>query len=82
MTPLREMWRVLKQGGYLLLYLPDEDEYPKVGENGANPDHKWNVNYEKVVDAMKLIGSWDLVDFQKRNQGNEYSLYFVFKKVI
>lgn len=77
---LKEWWRVIKQGGKLILYLPDEDEYPKVGEPGANPDHKWNVNYEKIIDAMKLVGSWDLIDFQKRNQGMEYSLLFIFKK--
>lgn len=79
---LREWLRVLKPGGYLVLYLPDEDEYPKVGEKGANPDHKWNVNYNAV---MRLMGNtrqpFDLMDFQKRNQGQEYSLYFVFQKV-
>lgn len=78
---LKEWWRVIKVGGYLILYLPDEDEYPKVGEKGANPDHKWNVNYDKVIEAMKEVGSWDLIDFQKRNQEDEYSLYFVFKKI-
>lgn len=80
-TALKEWWRIVKQGGYLALYLPDEDEYPKIGMPGANIDHKWNVNYNKVVDAMKEMGSWDLVDFQKRNQDNEYSLFFVFKKI-
>lgn len=76
---LKEWMRVIKQGGYLILYVPDEDEYPKVGEDGANPDHKWNVNYDRVVEAVP--GGWDLVDFQKRNEGYEYSLFFVFKKV-
>src|SRR3954467_2061098 len=33
---LKEWLRVLKPSGYLLLYLPDEDDYPKVGEKGAN----------------------------------------------
>jgi predicted SAM-dependent methyltransferase len=78
---LKEWFRCVKPGGYLILYVPDEDEYPKVGEEGANPDHKWNVNYDRVVDAMKEIGSWDLVDFQKRNQDYEYSLFFVFKRI-
>ena len=78
---LKEWWRILKPGGHLILYLPDEDEYPKVGEPGANPDHKWNVNYDGVVAAMKAIGSWDLVEFEKRNKEQEYSLLFVFKKV-
>lgn len=77
---LKEWVRCIKKGGYLTLYLPDEDEYPKVGEHGANPDHKWNVNYQKVVDAMLEIDrSWDLVLFEKRNQRFEYSLLFVFK---
>ena len=75
---LKEWYRVLKVGGYLILYLPDEDEYPKVGEEKANPEHKWNVNYDKVVEAMP--GGYDLIDFQKRNQEKEYSLFFVFKK--
>jgi ADP-heptose:LPS heptosyltransferase/predicted SAM-dependent methyltransferase len=79
---LREWLRVLKRGGYLVLYVPDEDEYPKVGTPGANPDHCFNVNYEVVVQLMKETGSgWDLVDFQKRNADHEYSLFFVFEKV-
>lgn len=78
---LKEWLRVIKTDGYLILYVPDEDEYPKVGEKGANPDHKWNVNYDKVIEAMKSVGGWDLVDYQKRNQDREYSLYFVFKKL-
>ena len=77
---LTEWCRVLKEGGYLVLYVPDEDEYPKVGEPGANPDHKWNVNYQKVIDAMMQVPrSWDLCQFEKRNETDEYSLFFVFK---
>jgi predicted SAM-dependent methyltransferase len=77
---LREWCRVIKHGGHLIIYVPDEDEYPKVGETGANPDHKWNVNYDKVVKYMEGVPrNWDLIDFQKRNQGDEYSLFFVFK---
>lgn len=78
---LKEWWRLVKVGGYLVLYLPDEDEYPKVGEDGANPDHKWNVNYGRVIAAMDDVRGWDLVDFQKRNSDDEYSLLFVFKKI-
>ena len=78
---LKEWWRLVKPGGYLVLYLPDEDEYPKVGEPGANPDHKHNISYDFIVDAMKEVGSWDLVEFEKRNKGMEYSLLFVFQKM-
>jgi ADP-heptose:LPS heptosyltransferase/predicted SAM-dependent methyltransferase len=79
---LKEWLRVLKKDGYLVLYVPDEDEYPKVGTEGANPDHCFNVNYDTVIDLMKRTGgAWDLVDFQKRAEGVEYSLFFVFRKV-
>jgi ADP-heptose:LPS heptosyltransferase/predicted SAM-dependent methyltransferase len=81
-TPtLKEWWRVMKDGAYLVLYLPDEDEYPKVGEEGANKDHKWNVSRDRLIDYMRPIKGWDLVDFQKRNETDEYSLYFVFRKI-
>lgn len=81
-STLKEWMRVLKPRGYLVLYLPDEDEYPKIGEPGANIDHQWNVSYDRLVQAMRDSGtSWDLVDFQKRNEGIEYSLLFVFQKV-
>ena len=77
---LQEWARVVKKGGYIVLYLPDEDEYPKVGDKYANKDHKWNVNYDQVVAYMDTVKrDWDLIDFQKRNQNDEYSLYFVFQ---
>jgi ADP-heptose:LPS heptosyltransferase/predicted SAM-dependent methyltransferase len=75
---LKDWMRVIKVSGYLVLYLPDEETYPKVGTEGANPDHKFNVNLKCVLDAMP--DGFDLIDFQKRDQGDEYSLYFVFKK--
>ena len=79
---LQEWFRVIKTGGHLMLYLPDEDDYPKVGEKGANKDHKWNVNYNKVVEVLEQVPySWDMIDFQNRNEGNEYSLYFVVRKL-
>ena len=79
---LKEWMRVLKRDGYLILYVPDEDQYPKVGEEGANPDHCWNVSYDKVIELMGRTGfAWDLVDYQVRSEGHEYSLFFVFQKL-
>ena len=79
---LKEWLRVVKPGGHLVLYVPDDTEYPKVGDPHANPDHKVNLNYEYVVEAMREAGSWDLIDFQKRNADDEYSLLFVFKRLV
>lgn len=79
---LREWLRVVKPNGYLVLYLPDETLYPKVGEEGANPDHKWDVSYTRLIELMRNTDvSWDLVDWQRRDQGQEYSLFTVFQKL-
>jgi predicted SAM-dependent methyltransferase len=79
---LNEWFRVLKVGGHMCLYVPDEDEYPKVGEKGANPDHKWNCNYERVCECLDRTNyDWDMVEFAKRNATNEYSLWFCVRKL-
>ena len=78
---LAEWWRVLKVGGYLVLYLPHEDLYPKVGEPHANPDHKWNVSEDALVSAMQTVGSWDCRVLEQRNERMEYSLFAVFEKL-
>lgn len=84
---LKEWFRVIKPGGHLVLYLPDDKLYPKVGTEGANPDHKHNLNQKKMVDSMGLIPGWDLVVNELRDQdngpgekGNEYSFLQVYKK--
>jgi ADP-heptose:LPS heptosyltransferase/predicted SAM-dependent methyltransferase len=77
---LTDWCRVIKQNGHLMLYVPDEDQYPKIGQPYSNPDHKWDCNYDKVVKAMESVPrGWDLIDFQKRSEDDEYSLWFVFK---
>jgi predicted SAM-dependent methyltransferase len=87
---LREWMRVVRIGGHLVLYLPDEDQYPKCAEPErgiaeepyVNKDHKWNVNYDRVVAAMERTGhNWDLVHFEKCSGDDEYSLFFAFKKL-
>ena len=45
---LKEWWRKLKTGGYLVLLLPDMENgrYPRVGEREGNPSHRVNVGPE------------------------------------
>lgn len=76
---LREWWRLVKQGGYLVMYLPHKDYYPNIGQPGANPDHKRDLLPHEVVAAMP--DGWDLVSQQERNDGMEYSFLLVFKKL-
>jgi predicted SAM-dependent methyltransferase/ADP-heptose:LPS heptosyltransferase len=83
---LREWWRVLKVGGYLVLYLPHRDLYPNVGQPGANPDHKRDFVPNDILAAMIDVASnsetgYDIVVEEVRNQGMEYSFLLVLRKL-
>ncbi len=56
-----EMRRALKTGGYLVVLLPDERYYPRIGERGANPDHKRNYSPESLVTIVKQTGKWEII---------------------
>ena len=77
---LAEWWRVIKVGGHLVLYLPHADLYPRIGQPGANPDHKHDFVNQDIVDAMREVGSWDLLVDEIRPDGTEYSFYQVYRK--
>ena len=78
-SALKEWWRVIKQGGLLILYVPHKNLYPNIGEVGANPDHKHDFLPEDVVNLMP--DGWDLVENQERNEDIEYSMLLVFRKL-
>jgi predicted SAM-dependent methyltransferase/ADP-heptose:LPS heptosyltransferase len=49
---LDEWSRVLKVGGYLILYVPSANLYPTIGKEGANVAHKWDIypgDIEKIL---------------------------------
>lgn len=77
---LKEWWRVIRPGGYLALYLPHADFYPNIGQPGANPDHRHDFRPADIIEAMRGIGAWDLVENQERNEGDEYSFFVTFRK--
>jgi len=78
---LTEWWRPIKSGGHLILYLPHEKLYPKVGTNGANPAHLQDLSPEKVMEFMTRIKTgFELLESEVRVGGNEYSFFMVFKK--
>lgn len=79
---LHEWWRLIKDGGVMILYLPHDELYPKVGEPGANVDHKHNLNEAKVIAWFEeLPGGWDLERCERRNQDDEYSFLMILRKV-
>ncbi len=80
---LIEWFRVLKKkDGLIILYLPLEGYYPSVGTEGANLDHKHNLNPQKLLEmfyATKIPFELILVD--TRTEKDEYSFDFVVKKL-
>lgn len=78
---LREWWRVVRQGGYLVLYLPHKDLYPRIGTSGANPDHVHDFCQDDIIDAMREVtDGWTLRWDEKRAEGTEYSFLQVYQK--
>ena len=80
---LREWWRLVRPGGYLVLYLPHKDFYPNIGQPGANPDHKHDFLPLDIEWAMLDVGEksgWDLLRNEARSGGNEYSFFQVYQK--
>jgi ADP-heptose:LPS heptosyltransferase/predicted SAM-dependent methyltransferase len=78
---LAEWWRVIRTGGYLVLYLPHADLYPRRGEPGANPLHHHDFVPQDIVKMMTAVGYWDLVVSEKRDRNDEYSFFQVYRKL-
>lgn len=84
---LREWWRVLREGGHLILYLPHRYLYPNVGQPGANPDHKHDFVPRDIYQTMQAwiatdycrVG-FELVVNEERSAGDEYSFLQVYRK--
>lgn len=79
---LAEWTRVLKIGGHLVLYVPSANLYPKMGEPGANLQHKQDIypgEIEAILRDLPGVG-WELLESEERGEGNEYSLFIVARK--
>lgn len=78
---LAEWWRVIKPGGYLILYGPDPDYYPRAGTAGANTEHKKDLYWE---DVWKILQSFTerpkLVHHSRHNESNEFSWQLIVQK--
>jgi ADP-heptose:LPS heptosyltransferase len=79
---LREWWRLVKVNGYLVLYLPHRDLYPRIGEPGSNSDHKHDFAPEDILDVMREIApDADAQVNETRDQMREYSFFQVYQKL-
>ncbi len=78
---LKEWWRLVETGGHFVLYLPHADLYPRIGQPGANPDHKHDFKPDDIIDFCRLaFPDWSLLVNETRDQGNEYSFLLVLRK--
>ena len=80
---LREWLRVLKPGGYLVLYLPDKDYYYNIGHPLANKNHKHDFYWQDVWKGLERIGDTELVHHARYGpvgDADEWSFELVVKK--
>ena len=85
---LSEWLRVIRIGGHLVLYVPSANLYPRMGEDGANRDHKWDIETGDVEAILHKIasendGTWGLRlrENEERGEVNEYSFFIVVQKL-
>jgi len=77
---LRQFWRILKPNGLLILYLPHRDLYPRIGEEGANPDHKHDFVPEDILNALSKFARYTVIRNQTHDEADEYSFELVISK--
>lgn len=81
LAALAEWWRVIEPCGYLVLYLPHADLYPRIGQPGANPDHVHDFLPGDIIAAMEAVApDWSLVVNDSRAADREYSFLQVYRK--
>jgi len=77
---LREWWRVIRPGGYLILYGPDPDFYPRIGTEGCNPCHKKDLYSWDVWSIIRHFGNAKLISESRHSESNEYSWQLIVQK--
>lgn len=73
-TVLTEWARVIRTGGHIVLYLP----FGVPDEAESKPE--WQHGPEWVVDRLRESGSWELLESEIREDGDEYAVLIVAKK--
>jgi ADP-heptose:LPS heptosyltransferase len=78
---LQEWWRTIRPGGNLVLYLPHAELYPRIGQVGANPDHKSDFTPEDILSIMGEFASFEILHNEIHAEADEYSFDLVLKKL-
>ena len=77
---LAEWWRKIKVGGYLILYCPDADYYPRVDSPGANVEHKVDLYWQDVWNMLRSFGNARKIHASRHNESNEFSWLLIAQK--
>jgi ADP-heptose:LPS heptosyltransferase len=77
---LKEWWRVIKPGGFLILYEQDKDYYPLVGTPGADAFRKKDLYWDDAWAILDSFGNAELFSSSRHNEANEYSWQLVARK--
>lgn len=76
---LKEWWRVVKPGGYLILYEQDKEYYPHAGTPGSSVSHKKDLLWQDAWEILESLGA-EKVSASRHNDSNEYSWQLVVRK--
>jgi predicted SAM-dependent methyltransferase len=85
---LIEWLRIVKRGGYLILYIPHKNFYPNIGQPYANAGHKHDFLPEDIIKIMNGIGGTKLISNNsygppdgKYNYENRHKIEYSFEQV-
>lgn len=79
---LKEWIRILKPGGYLVLYQADKEFYYDLDDPQCNKNHKHHFSWEELWSIIEKIGDMTLVHHARYNikDHNEWSFELVTQK--
>ncbi len=77
---LAEWWRVIKPGGYLVIYCPDKGYYPNIGVPGHNICHKHDFYWEDIWGIIEKYPNAEKVSASRHNEEDEYSWQLIVQK--
>lgn len=78
---LREFWRVVKNGGYIVLLMPHKRYYPNVGDPEANPAHQRDWLPEELQHFVSGSFVQELQIVQLESFYNKFEFDAVFRVV-
>jgi len=77
---LKEWLRVLKPGGFLVLYQADRDLYYPMGHPACNAAHKHHFDTEELWEKLKNIGGVEFIHKDRHPELSEWSFELVVRK--